>query len=186
MTDKPKNKNRKKSLVVLSIVKVLLIIVLMVACNINFIKFDVWYWTSGRRNNLIIIDYPNEEATCKLICKFGGIAGENGPVEKEIDVKVDEKNRWSRYGKDGYYGHHGTLNYDYVTALVIKDEKVVWIAIIQVVRDKVYQGDYHPIVLQQGYLIIPREESEARKLIDQYIEQKEKTRISLWDRNLKE
>ena len=186
MTDNQKNKNRKKSLIISSIVKVLLVIVLTIACNINFIKFDVWYWTSGRINNKIIITYPNEEVTCKLICKFGGIAGENGPVEKENEIEVNKGSSWSEYGNDGYYGHHGTLNYDYVTALVIKDEKVVWIAIIQIVRDKVHKRNYHPIILQQGYLIIPREESEVRNLIDQYIEQEEMTRISLWDRNLKE
>ncbi len=184
MTDKPKNKNRKKSLIISSIVKVLLVIVLTVACNINFIKFDVWYWTSGRRNNQIIIDYPNEEVTCKLICKYGKI--QYHVTGSEIAGKVNDENIWIEYGNDGYYGYHGTLNYDYVTALVIKDEKVVWIAIIQIVRDKVHKRNYHPIILQQGYLIIPREESEVRNLIDQYIEQKERTRISLWDRNLKE
>ena len=140
MTDKQKNKNRKKSLIISSIAKVLLIIVLTIACNINFIKFDVWYWTSGRRNNQIIIDYPNEEVTCKLICKYGRI--QYHVTGSEIESKVNVENVWIEFG----YGDNArTLNYDYVTALVIKDEKVVWIAIIQITRDKVHTRNYHPI-----------------------------------------
>ena len=69
--------------------------------------------------------------------------------------------------------------------MAIKDEKVVWFAIVEIGRElkqnKKYKGDYFPTVLKQGYLIIPREESEVRNLIDQYIEQRMKRRISTWE-----
>ena len=128
MTDKPKNKNRKKSLVVLSIIKVLLVIIsFSFLFDVDFdIKFDTWYFTSGVANSNITITCSDEEVTCKLICKNGWFVSND--FVKEIEMPVNQRISWKSHSFEKTFDDH-------IEVLLMKDGQVVGKAIIHISKE---------------------------------------------------
>ena len=125
MTDKPKNKNRKKSLVVLSIVKVLLILLTVSYSYSFYVKLDLWKtFNSGNIGNRITIVCNDEDIICKYRCQNGYM---HPPAGNEIDMPVNEQVIWSRRKYPYEY------DYDYITIQLIKDGMLVGYAKLKVV-----------------------------------------------------
>ena len=126
MTDKPKN--RKKSLIILSIVKALLVVIsFSFLYDVDFdIKFDTWYFTSGVANSNITIICSDEEVTCKLICKNGWFYS-NGFV-KEIEMPVNQRISWKSHSFEKTFDDH-------IEVLLMKDGQVVGKAIIHISKE---------------------------------------------------
>lgn len=126
MTDKPKNKNRKKSLVVLSIVKVLLIL-LTVSYSCGFyVKLENWEdYYFGKGNNWITVVGEDEDIMCKYSYQNGALYAREG--EKEFEIPINQRTLWGTGGKITEY------QYDYITIQLKKYGKTVGYAKIKVV-----------------------------------------------------
>ena len=126
MTDKQKNKNRKKSLIISSIVKVLLIL-LTVSYSCGFyVKLEDWeHFHFGKLNNVITVVGEDEDIMCKYSYQNGALYAREG--KKEFEIPINQRTSWHTGGKITEY------QYDYITIQLKKYGKTVGYAKIKVV-----------------------------------------------------
>ena len=61
----------------------------------NFIELNNWFELSSARNNVIVVNYQDEEVICKFSCEEGtlGTIGYAEPI-REVKTKVNQEVSW--------------------------------------------------------------------------------------------
>lgn len=164
-----KSKGVKIFVIIFSIVLVAIGVIYVYIAN-NFIKLETWYFTSGVRNNIIIVDYYDDDVTCKFKSERGFFLGTDF-TEKEAKVKVGQEVSWwyRAYNGEGPLQEGECV---YVTITLLKSSKVVGYAILEITK----QDDgmsYQAEILTQKTLLFPISENDAEQKIAKIIDKQE-------------
>ena len=127
----------------------------------KFIELKSWFWTSGARNNLIIVNHYDRSIVCKYTAKNSSLNFiDNGfhygtTVETKPYVYVS----WNEFSRET-----GIVYEDIVTVLLIKDMKVIGYGLIKIWHNGEVAHDAE--IIKQGLLKRSITEAEAIELID--------------------
>ena len=127
----------------------------------KFIELQSWFWTSGARNNLIIVNHYDRSIVCKYTAKNSYLTvidkgfSRGNTVETKPYVYVS----WSKYDCE-----YETVYEDIVTVLLIKDMKVIGYGLIKIWHNG--EDAHDAEIIKQGLLKRSITEAEAIELID--------------------
>ena len=158
-----KSKGVKIFVIIFSIVLVAIGVIYVYIAN-NFIKLETWYFTFGVQNNIIIVDYYDDDVTCKFKSERGFFFGEGHREDKEIEVKVGQEVSWQYWDYNG----EGSLQEGecvYVTITLLKSSKVVGYAILEITERDKGSESYQAEILIQKTLLFPISENDAEQKI---------------------
>ena len=147
-----------------------MVVVISVSCKSmnNFIELKNWFESSGVRNNIITINYQDNNVVCKFSCKYGTVfaSGYDVPIE-EVKATVNQEVSWVHWTRD----FHEKVYNDYVSILLLKESKVIGYAVLEVFL-KENNVDYQANILKQKLLIMPISEDDAKQIIAKIIDEK--------------
>ena len=134
----------------------------------NFIELRNWFESSGVMNNIININYQDEEVICKFSCESGtlGTLGYHKPI-CEVETKVNQEVSWVCISENSIE----KIYHDYITILLLKKSNVVGYAVLEVDlrEDMIY---YQAKILNQELFENPLSETEANQLVAKIINEK--------------
>ena len=161
------------------IVKAIILIVLSVVCFVcffgcnsqksnNFIELSNWFHTSCVLNNVIVVNYQDEEVICKFSCERGrlGAIGYAKAV-REVEAKVNQEVSWVSVPENPLE----TVYHDHITILLLKNNDVVGYAVLEVsIKEDMY--NHQAKILHQELLKVTLSEHEAKQLVSKIINEK--------------
>lgn len=155
---------------ILILLEALLFMFIFVSCNSinNFIELSNWFESSGVFNNVIVVNYQDEEVICKFSCESGtlGTTGYNKPI-CEVEAKVNQKVSWVPMPENSIE----KVSHDYITILLLKKSNVVGYAVLEVVlREDMI--NYQAKILNEELFKKPLTEIEANQLAAKIINEK--------------
>ena len=127
----------------------------------KFIELKNWFWTSGARNNLIIVNHYDRSIVCKYTAKNSYLTvidkgfSRGNTVETKPYVYVS----WSKYDCEDE-----TVYEDIVTVLLIKDMKVIGYGLIKIWHNG--EDAHDAEIIKQGLLKRSITEAEAEQILN--------------------
>ena len=162
---------KRKNFIMLTLLSIVCCVCLF-GCNSqksdNFIELNNWFELSSARNNVIVVNYQDEEVICKFSCEEGTLAtiGCAEPI-REVKTKVNQEVSWVSMPENSIE----KVDHDYITILLVKKDDVVGYAVLEVtIKEDMF--NYQAKILNQELLKKTLSENEAKQLVEKIINEK--------------
>ena len=158
---------------ILILLETFLFMFITISCNNsnNFIELNNWIELLSARNNVIVVNYPDEEIICKFSCESGTLitTGYKKRI-REVETKVNQEVSWVSMPENSVE----KVDHDYITILLLKKDDVVGYAVLEVtIKEDMF--NYQAKILNQELLKKTLSENEAKQLVAKIINEKGKT-----------
>ena len=151
---------------VLSICLAVLTLFSFASCGEDFVELKRWFFTSGLLNNIIIIDWNDEEVICKFAAEKGTFLTDGySDFVEEVEVLCNQEVSWRDWNEEGE-----RIAEDYVSVLLCKKSKVIGYAVVNVMEKDYHGAEYQAKTVKQKIFRSPKSESETKKTIKSIIE----------------
>ena len=131
----------------------------------DFIELKTWFFTSGIMNNIININYDDNDVICRFEADKGWLSSYeevNRISEQVVEAKINQDIGWS----EGGAAYREEFDYTYVSILLLKNSKVKGYGVVKVITEN-FNVEYEAEILVQELFVAPISIEKAYQLIEE-------------------